>query len=113
MKGGDYPSAVARFGALMRRYPKSDLTEPAEYFSANALYEQGKYEQSILQFNDLVIRSPKGRYASAALMREAQAFLKINDRIDARLTLQKLLADHSASAEASAANSMLKNLQAD
>lgn len=113
MKAGNYDSAVGHFGALMRRYPKSDLTEPAEYFSANALYETGKYEQSILQFNDLVIRSPDGRYASAALLREAQAFVKINDRIDARLTLQKLLADHSGSTEASAANSMLKDLQSD
>jgi TolA-binding protein len=113
MKAGNFADAVSHFGTLMRRFPKSDLTEPAEYFSANALYEQGKYEQSILQFNDLVIRSPKGRYASAALLREAQAFLKINDRIDAKLTLQKLLADHSGSAQASAANSMLKDLQAD
>jgi len=48
--------------------------------------------KAILQFNDLVMRFPKGKYASAALLREAQAFLKLNDRIDARLTLQKLVA---------------------
>jgi len=111
MKDGKYSLAVAKFAQVQKRYPKSPLTEPADYFSANALFESGKYDQSILQFNDLAMRFPKGRFASAALLREAQAFLKLNDKIDARLTLQKLIADHSDSTEASAANAMMKDLQ--
>src|ERR1700674_1766829 len=111
MKDGQYQAAAAKFSLLQRRFPKSPLGEPAEYFSANALFETGKYDQSILQFNDLVMRYPKGRFASAALLREAEAFLKLNDKIDARLTLQKLLADHNDSPQASRANEMMKDLQ--
>ncbi|MGH7812749.1 MAG: tetratricopeptide repeat protein [Candidatus Binataceae bacterium] len=110
MKNGKYPLAVARFTTLQHRYPKSALSEPAEYFSANALFETGKYDQAILQFNDLVMRYPKGRFASAALLREAQAFLKLNDAIDARLTLQKLANDHGGTPQADAAAGMLKSL---
>jgi tol-pal system protein YbgF len=110
MKAQNYPAAVANFTRLQHQYPKSDLSEPAEYFAANALFETGKYDQSILQFNDLVMRYPKGRFASAALLREAQAFLKLNDQIDARLTLQKLVSDHAGTPEANAANTMLKQL---
>ncbi|HSR58081.1 MAG TPA: outer membrane protein assembly factor BamD, partial [Candidatus Binataceae bacterium] len=58
MKSGNYPSAVVKFAALQHRYPKSPLSEPAEYFSANALFESGKYENSILLFDDLVKRFP-------------------------------------------------------
>jgi len=111
MKDGKYPAAVGKFALLQRKFPKSELSEPAEYFSANALYESGKYDQSILQFNDLVMRFPKGKYASGAMLREAQAFVQLNDKIDARLTLQKLLADHSDAPEATAANSMMKSLE--
>ncbi len=111
MKEGQYQAAAAKFSQLQKRFPKSPLAEPAEYFSANALFESGKYDQSILQFNDLVMRYPKGRFASAALLREAEAFLKLNDKIDARLTLQKLMADHSDSPQASPANEMMKDLQ--
>ncbi len=111
MKDGHYQAAAAKFSLLQRRFPKSPLGEPAEYFSANGLFESEKYDQSILQFNDLVMRYPKGRFASAALLREAEAFLKLNDKIDARLTLQKLLADHSDSPQASRANEMMKDLQ--
>ena len=110
MKAGKYDHALAKFEDLQHRYPKSDLSEPAEFFAANALYETGKYDQSILQFNDLTMRFPKGRFASSSLLREAQAFMKINDRIDARLTLQKLLNEHPDSPEASTAKSMMQTL---
>ena len=113
MKAGKYPLAVTRFTKLQHAYPKSALSEPAEYFAANALFETGGYDQAILQFNDLVMRFPKGKYASAALLREAQAFVKLNDRIDARLTLQKLVADHAGTPEADSANTMMKDLASD
>jgi len=113
MKAQNYPLAVNKFTKLQHQYPKSELSEPAQYFAANALYETGKYDQSILQFNDLVMRYPKGRFASPALLREAQAFEKMNDRIDARLTLQKLVSDHAGSPEANSANEMMKQLQTD
>ncbi len=113
MKAAKYPLAVARFTKLQHAYPKSPLSEPAEYFAANALFETGSYDQAILQFNDLVMRFPKGKYASAALLREAQAFVKLNDRIDARLTLQKLTADHAGTPQAAAADTMMKDLASD
>jgi TolA-binding protein len=113
MKAAKYPLAVTKFTKLQHAYPKSPLSEPAEYFAANALFETGGYDQAILQFNDSVMRFPKGKYACAALLREAQAFVKLNDRIDARLTLQKLVADCGGTPQAIAANTMLKDLSSD
>jgi TolA-binding protein len=110
LKANRYSLALSQFETLQRRYPKSSLSEPAEFFAANSLYEMGKYDQAILQFNDQTMRFPKGGYASAALLREAQAFMKINDRIDARLTLQKLLNDLPDSPEAPMAKSMMQTL---
>ncbi len=112
MKSGRYPAAVLKFAQFQRKYPKSPLSEPAEYFAANALYEEGKFDRSILQFNDLVMRFPSGKYASQSLLREAQAFMKLNDKIDARLTLQKLLSDHPGTPQATAANTLMKQLAA-
>lgn len=113
MKQRRYGQAISQFALLKKRFPKSPLNEPAQYFSAAALYQQGKFDESILQFNDLVMRFPKGRFAGPALLSEAQAFLKINDKIDARLTLQKLLADHGDSPQASAARELMKSLESD
>ncbi len=113
MKNRDYSAAVERFAALQKKYPHSDLTEPAAYFSASALNEMGKYDQAILQYNDLVMRYPKGKYASEALLREAAAFVQINDKVDARLTLQKLLSEHAGTPQAAAAAGMMKGLESD
>ena len=115
MQAGKYQDAVRKFAAFQRLHPKSPLAEPAEYFSANALFELGaqnpaNYNQAILQFNDLAMRYPGGRFAASAELREAQAFLRTNDPLDARLTLQKLVRDHPGTAEASAANLMMKSM---
>jgi len=111
MKDAKYPLAVASFTRLQHQYPKSPLVEPADYFAANALYETGKYDQAILQFNDLVMRYPRGRFAAQALLRQAEAFLRLNnDRVDARLTLQKLISDHDGTPQAAAAKTMLQSL---
>jgi tol-pal system protein YbgF len=110
MQAGKFKSALAKFQDLQRRFPKSSLSEPAEYFSGNAFFELGQHEKSILQFNDLTMRYPEGRFASASLLREAEAFVKINDQIDARLTLQKLLNDHPSAPEAPTAKAMIASL---
>jgi TolA-binding protein len=115
MKAAKYSNAVGKFQAFQRGHPKSPLVEPAEYFSANALFELGardpsNYNQSILQFNDLAMRFPKGRFAASAQLREAQAFLRTNDSLDARLTLQKLMRDHPGTPEAAAAGAMMKSM---
>jgi TolA-binding protein len=115
MKAGKYPLAVTRFTKLQHAYPKSPLSEPAEYFAGNALAETGAYDQAALQFNDLVGRARGGKYAGAALLRQAQVFLKMSppDRIDARLTLEKLIADHPGTPEAASADTMMKDLASD
>jgi len=113
MKTGNYPSAIVQFAKVQHGFPKSPLSEPAQYFTANAFYENNKYEQAILQFNDLTMRFPNSRFLCESLLREGQSFVRLNDRIDARLTLQKLAGNGNCSTEAVAANSMLKNLGSD
>src|SRR5262249_40118170 len=110
LKAGEYAQGVAKMQDLQRKYPKSDLSEPAEFFAGNGLFELGKFDQAILQFNDLTMRFPNGHYSTASLLREAQAFVKINDPIDARLTLQKLIAEHPDAPEAPMARSMMESL---
>lgn len=113
MKSGNYSAAIVQFAKIQHGYAKSPLSEPSQYFIANAFYENGKYEQSVLQFNDLTMRFPNSRFFCESLLREGQSFVRLNDRIDARLTLQKLSSNSNCSNESVAANNMLKNLGSD
>ena len=110
MKAGNYSSAIVDFSKVEHSYAKSPLSEPAQYFTGNAFYESGKYEQAILQFNDMTMRFPNSQFTCQSLLREGQAFVRLNDRIDARLTLQKLAGNGSCASESVAANNMLKSL---
>ena len=113
MKAGNYPTAIIKFAKVQHSYPKSPLSEPAQYFTANAFFESNKFEQAILQFNDLTMRFPNSRFLCESLLREGESFVKLNDRIDARLTLQKLAGNTSCSTQSVAANNMLKDLGSD
>ena len=113
MKAGNYPTAIINFAKVQHSYPKSPLSEPAQYFTANAFFESNKYEQAILQFNDLTMRFPNSRFLCESLLREGESFVKLQDRIDARLTLQKLAGNSSCSTQSVAANNMLKDLGSD
>jgi TolA-binding protein len=113
MQNHNYSGAVAAFATLQKKFPRSDLGEQASYFSASAFNEMGKYDQAILQYNDVVMRFPNGKYASEALLRESAAFVQINDKVDARLTLQKLINEHAGTPQAAAASQMMKNLESD
>lgn len=110
MKSGHYPAAIEKLARVQRNYPKSPLSEPAEYFAANGLYESGKFDQSIIQFNDVVMRFPRGKYTCQSLLREGQAFTKLSDKIDARLTLQKLASNDQCTGQQQVANNLLKSL---
>jgi tol-pal system protein YbgF len=113
MQSHNYSAAVETFATLQKKYPRSDLGEQASYFSGSAFNEMGKYDQAILQYNDVVMRFPKGKYASEALLRESQAFIQINDKVDARLTLQKLINEHAGTPQAAQAGAMMKTLESD
>ncbi len=110
MKSGHYPASIEKLARIQRNYPKSQLLQPAEYFAANALYESGKFDQAIIQFNDVVMRFPRGTYTCQSLLREGQAFTKLNDKIDARLTLQKLSSNDQCAGQQQVANNLLKSL---
>ena len=107
MKDQKYSAVLVQWNLLQRKYPKSSLIEPAEYFTANALFEMKQYGRSILQFNDLVLRYPKGKYASQSLLRQAEAFLNNgNDQLDAKLTLDTLINKHPDAPEVADAKKM-------
>ena len=114
MKAGKYPLRDRQVHKLQHAYPKSPLSEPAEYFAANALFELGAPPVE-LQSGDLAVQRPRDALSARAVspparLREAQAFVKLNDRIDARLTLQKLVRDHAGTPEAAAADTMMKSM---
>lgn len=104
-----YEKAIQHFRAFQRKFPDSPLADDAQYWIGESYFLQKDYNRAILEFND-VLKYRRGDKVPAALLRQAQAFLEIGDKTDARLIYQKLISDYPKSEEAREAQAQLQNL---
>ena len=80
--------------SLVNKNPKNDVVPYAQYWIGEAYFTQGKYNEAILAYNEVLVGWPKSDRVPAALLRQASAFAELGDKIDARLILQKLISEH-------------------
>ncbi len=104
-----YRPAIQEFRTFQRRCPESQMADDAQYWIGESHYVRNDYNRAILEFND-VLSYRRGDRVAAALLRQAQAFLAIGDKTDARLILQKLVNDHPSATQTLEAQTMLQTL---
>jgi tol-pal system protein YbgF len=107
---GDNQKAVQTLRGFVNKNPKNESVPYAQYWIGEAYYAQGKYNEAILAYNEILVGFPKSERVPAALLRQASAFAELGDKIDARLILQKLIAEHPQSPEAARAKRQLASL---
>lgn len=104
---GEPQKAVQTLRGFVNKNPRSDVAPYAQYWIGESYYSQGKFNEAILAYNEVLVGSPKSDRVPAALLRQASAFAELGDKIDARLILQKLISEHPASREAARAKQQL------
>lgn len=104
-----YPAAIEGFRTFQRRCPDSERADDAQYWIGESHYVREDYNRAILEFND-VLSYRRGDRVPAALLRQAQAFLALGDKTDARLIVQKLASDYPDAAESPEAQELLQAL---
>jgi tol-pal system protein YbgF len=110
LRGGQQREAIQRLREFLRRSPRSELADNAQYWIGEAYYGMRDYNRAILEFNEVLLRYPKGDKVPAALLRQAFAFSDLGDKVDARLVLQKLVSEHGGSPEAELGRQKLAEL---
>ncbi len=111
LRAEDYERAVRQFLTFQRTYPASDMADDALYWIGEIYFIQRDYNRAILALNDVVLQYAKGDRRPDALVRQAEAFLEIGDRISTRLTLRRVIDDHPDSAVIPKARSLLQSLE--
>jgi tol-pal system protein YbgF len=107
---GQCAQAVPKLRDFIRKNQKSDFADNAQYWIGACYYGQRDYSRAIVEFNDLVLKYPKGDKVPAALLMMADAFADSGDKIDARLVLQKLMSQYPQTEEAGRARQKLQSL---
>jgi tol-pal system protein YbgF len=110
LRAGQQREAIQRLREFLRRSPRSELADNAQYWIGEAYYAMRDYNRAILEFNEVLLRYPRGDKVPAALLRQAYAFADLGDQVDARLVLQKLVSEHGNTPEADLGRQKLAEL---
>lgn len=110
MRRGKSAEAVPQFREFLRKNPKSDYADDAQYYIGECYYSTKDYNRAILEFNEVLLKYPKGEKVPPALLRQANAFSELGDKVDARLILQKLVGEYPKSEQAARAQQLLEQM---
>lgn len=106
--GEDYDSARAAFESLLKKFPKSDQADNAQFWIGETYYRQSWYEKAILEYQKVIELYPKGNKVPAALLKQGMAFTALGDKDNARLIFKELMDRYPKTTEARAAAQKLK-----
>lgn len=96
-KRGDYPGAIAAFGAFVKAHARSPLAPSAQYWIGNAQYARKDFRAAIASQRSLIQQYPDSAKVPDAMLNIASAQAELNDNAAARRTLEELIARHPAS----------------
>lgn len=111
LKGGDPQKAREYFTKFIELFPKHELTANARYWLGETYYHEKKYDQAILEFQEVIKNYPGKEKVPAAMLKQAMAFKELGDAKSARYVYKKLIEDSPYTDEARIAKEKLKELK--
>lgn len=107
---GDIGNAKEGLKKFLATYPKSRLAENAHYWLGECYFAEKKYEEAILEFDEVIKKYPKGNKVPDALYRQGLAFLEMKDTINAKLILREVIKRFPKSDQANRARKKLQEI---
>ena len=107
---GDIEGGKKDFKAFLEVYPKSKYSENAHFWLGECYFAEKKYEEAILEFDEVIKKYPKGNKVADALFRQGMAFLEMKDSTNARLILKEVVRRFPQSDQANRARKKLKEI---
>ncbi len=107
---GDHDAAVAAFKDFLAKYPKSEFSDNAQYWLAEAHYDQKQYNTALVEFHRVVDRYPTGNKVPDALLKISFCHIALGDKAAARAFLRNLVKYHPTSNSAALASGKLQGL---
>ena len=108
---GELENARKGFEGFIKRFPRSENADNAQFWIGEIYYRDKWYEKAILEYQKVIENYPKGNKVPASLLKQGLAFLNIGDKDNSRLILQELIRKYPKSNEANIAAEKLKTLK--
>ncbi|MCM2357579.1 MAG: tol-pal system protein YbgF [Geobacteraceae bacterium] len=110
-RSGDHQKARELLTKFIGLYPAHELVANAHYWLGETYYSEKKYEQAVLEFQEVIKNFPGKEKVAAAMLKQAMAFRELGDVKSARYLFKKLVDDFPAADEAKSARERLKELK--
>ena len=107
-RAGELQKARELLTRFLELYPDNELSANARYWVGETYYGEKKYDQAILEFQEVIKKFHNKEKAPAAMLKQAMAFKELGDMKSARYVLKKLLEDFPAAEEVKSAKERLK-----
>jgi len=108
---GDFQGARKDFKKFLELFPQTEYSDNAQFWIGECYYREKKYEEAILEFEEVIKKFPHGNKLTDALLKQAFSFIAIDDTNSAKLILQKIIDRYPTSAQAEIAKAKLKTLK--
>lgn len=109
-KENDFPKGREFLERFVRQNPEDPLVVNARYWIGEAWYGEKKYENAILQFQDVIQDYGDHPKVAAALLKQALAFQALGDSANSKILLGKVVERFPSTEEAKKAEERLGKL---
>ncbi|RME41643.1 MAG: tol-pal system protein YbgF, partial [Deltaproteobacteria bacterium] len=106
--GTDFAGGRAVMTDFLKRWPDHALAVNATYWIGEAWYGEKKYENAILQFQDVIEKFGDHPKVASALLKQGLAFRALGDAGNAKAIWGKLIERFPKSPEAAKAKELMK-----
>ena len=104
---GQYDAARNEFNSYLQKYPKSDLSDNAQFWLGECYYAEKSYGEAIAAYEKTIKEYPKSDKVSSAMLKQGMAFLQLGDSTAGKILLKKVVKEYPNSNQAKIARSKL------
>jgi tol-pal system protein YbgF len=112
MSVGHFEESMRLFDKFIVTYPKSSLTDNAQYWKAECVYALKDYQQSILEFQKVVKNYPESNKIADSILKQGYSFFELKSYLESRAFLQKVVTNHPQTESAVKAQKKLAQIEA-
>jgi len=91
VKSGDHDGAIAGLRGFLRRFPRHDYADNAQYWLGEAFYAQKDYPHALGEFRNVIETYPRGNKVPDALLKVGYCYNALGQSDKARAVLEQVV----------------------
>jgi tol-pal system protein YbgF len=111
LKEGKYEKSRAEFQNFLKKYPRTELSDNAQFWIGESYFSEGKFEKAILEYEKVIKNYPEGDKVPPSFLKQGLAFAQLGDKTSARMILQQIIKDYPNTSSARTARTKLNELK--